>query len=81
MRKSLDYILGRFPDHGNKILDLFNQDDDFRMLCEDFLASMQGLEECRLNVIKDKGLENEFSQVHLELEKEIIHLLGTHRMR
>jgi hypothetical protein len=76
MRKALDYIVRKFPDHSSKIIGLYNRDDDFRILCEDYLSSIQALEECRLNVIKDKGIENEFSQVHLELEKEIIQLMS-----
>ena len=75
MRKALDYILTKLPDHSAEIIELYNKDEDFRILCEDYLASGQALEECRLNVIKDKEFENEFLQVYLELEKEIIHLL------
>jgi hypothetical protein len=75
MRKAFEYLLAKFPDHRTKIIDLYNKDEDFRILCEDYLTSVQALEECRLNVIKDKEFENEFSHVYVELEKEIIHLL------
>ena len=75
MRKVLDYILEKFPDQRPKIIDLYNNDDDFRSLCGDYLTTTETLEECRLNGIKDKKFENEFLRVHVELEKEIIHLL------
>ena len=81
MTKELVYILGKFPDHSDKIIDLYNKDEDFRILCEDYLTSVQALEECRLNVIKDREFENEFSQVYVELEKEIIHLLETYQQK
>ncbi len=75
MRKVLDYILEKFPDQRPKIIDLYNNDDDFRSLCGDYVTTTETLEECRQNGIKDKKFENEFLQVHVELEKEIIHLL------
>ena len=75
MRKSFDLILSKFPDHRTKIIDLYNKDEDFRILCEDFLTSIETLEDCRQNVIKDREFENEFLQVNLDLEKEIVHLL------
>jgi hypothetical protein len=75
MRKAFEFILSRFPDHRNKIIELYNRDEDFRILCEDYLTSVETLEECRQNVIKDKEFEFEFLQVNLDLEKEIIHLL------
>ncbi|HEY6504465.1 MAG TPA: hypothetical protein VIZ28_10865 [Chitinophagaceae bacterium] len=81
MRKALDYILKKLPDHSAEIIDLYNRDDDFRILCEDYLTSVQALEECRVNTIKDKELENEFSLVYLELEKEIVHLLNSRKLK
>jgi hypothetical protein len=75
MRKALEFILSKFPDHRAKIIELHNNDEDFRILCEDYLASTMTLEESRQKVINDREFENEFLQVNLDLEKEIIHLL------
>lgn len=75
MRKAFEYILAKFPDQRTKIIDLYNKDEDFRILCEDYLTSGEVLEKCRLEVMKDRAFENEFSQIYLDLEKEIIHLL------
>jgi len=76
MRKAFEYILSKFPDHRTKIIGLYNNDEDFRILCEDYLTSVQTIQECRQKVIDDRGVENEFLQVNLDLEKEIIHVLG-----
>jgi hypothetical protein len=73
--KALEYMLAKYPDHNAKIIDLYSKDEDFRILCEDYLTIAQSIEKCRLNVIKDKEYKNEFVQVYLDLEKEIIHLL------
>ena len=75
MRKALEFILSRFPDHRTKIIELYNKDEDFRVLCEDYLSSKETIEQCRQNVINDREFENEFLQVNLDLEKEIIHIL------
>jgi len=77
MVKSLAYIVGKFPDHKSMIIDLYARDEDFRTLCEDYLASARMLEEYRQNTIKDRKFENDFSQIYVELEKEINRLLAT----
>ena len=78
MRKAFEFILSKYPDHRTNIIELYNKEEDFRILCEDYLTSVETLEECRQNVIKDREFENEFLQVNLDLEKEIVHLLERH---
>jgi len=70
MGKAFEFILSKFPDHRTRIIELYNNDEDFRILCE---------EECRQKVIEDRGVENEFLQVNLDLEKEIINLLEMYK--
>ena len=43
--------------------------------CVDYLTSVETLEECRTKVLNDRTVENEYVQLSLELEKEILHLL------
>ena len=81
MTKELVYILGKFPDHADKIIDLYNKDEDFRILCEDYITSIHAAEERRLNAIQDRKIEREFLHVNLELEKEIIHLLELNQQK
>ena len=75
MEKELDYVLRKFPDHTAIMIDLYCTDEDFRILCGDYLTSVQTIEECRLKVLKDRTVENEYLQVALDLEKEILCLL------
>ena len=75
MRKAFEFILSKFPGHRDKIIELYNKDEDFRILCEDYLTSVQTIEECRQKVMEDRGVENEFLQLNFDLEKEIIQLL------
>ena len=75
MRKAFEHMLSKFPDHRTRIMELYNKDEEFRILCEDYLTSVQALEEYRLKTLNDREVEKEFLQIYLDLEKEIIHLL------
>lgn len=75
MGKALQYMLSNYPDHSADIIALYDKDEDFRILCEDYLTIAKEIEKCRLKVIKTKEYETEFVQVFLELKKEIHHLL------
>lgn len=75
MDKALEYILTKFPDHRAKIIDLYNTDEEFCSLCEDYLVSAQAIKDYRENVEKNTGFEIEFMQVYIELETEIVQLL------
>jgi hypothetical protein len=77
MEKALEYILRKFPDHSTPMIKLYYWDEDFRILCEDYLTTVHTLEECRLKMLHDKTFENEYLQLSVELEKEIFHLLRT----
>ena len=79
MSTSLEYLLEKFPDHRSKIIVLYNTDEDFRMLCDDYFTAVQGLEKYREKGLKNKDNENEYSQIYVELEKEIIKLLEAGR--
>ena len=81
MTKVLEYIVAKFPDHSSKIIDLFSRNEDFRILCEDYMTSMNEVEERRLNVIKNREVEQEFLKVYMELEKEIIHVLNAYEQK
>ena len=78
MIKALEYILTRFPDQRAKIINLYNTDDDFKTLCEDYFTSVQAIEKCRTSATKGREVENEYLHVNLELEKEILNLFRTY---
>lgn len=78
MIKALDYLVEKFSEHRSKIIVLFNTDEDFRALCEDYLTSAQVLGGDQEKSLKSRETQNEYSQVYAELEKEIMKRLGTH---
>jgi len=76
MDKALKHILLKYPEQSVLIIDLYRKDEDFRILCEDFLGNVESLGECKLNMAKDIELESELLQLNLDLEKEIIRILN-----
>ena len=75
MDKALEYAVRKFPDHAASISNLYRTSEDFRILCEDYLTSVQIVESSRQKALTDKLVENEYIQVSFELEKEIFHML------
>ena len=77
MTNALEYVLAKFPDHSVKIKDLYDKDEEFRMLCEDYLTSKQTLEQFRTGVIKFNPYEKEFMNLSRELEQELVKILNS----
>lgn len=75
MKKIFEFILSKFPEHRSGIIELYNTDEDFRSLCEDYLTSLEAMEEGRKILIKDREVEREYVQLNLDLEKEIFYFL------
>jgi hypothetical protein len=75
MEKALEYILRKFPDYATSITELYYNNEDFRILCEDYLTSVQTVEASRMKVLTNRSVENEYIQVSIELEKEIFQML------
>ena len=76
MNKELNNMLERFPDQRKRIIELYNKNEDFRALCEDYWQSKKALLNSRGNQIEDALLENEYSGLCLELEKEALRFIG-----
>ena len=79
MTKALEYILTKFPDHCAKIIDLYDKDEEFRILCDDYLTSMRTVEQFRTGTIKSNPFEDEFMNINHELENEIREILNPER--
>ena len=64
--------IASFADYMETIKSLYEVDDDFKTLCDDFVTC-----KVKIDVYKSKSLDNlrselEFQQMSFELEKEII---------
>ena len=79
MINALEHVLVKFPDHRVKITDLYDKDEEFRILCDDYLTSVQTLEQIRTGTKTTNPFENEFLDLNHELENELGKILNTER--
>jgi hypothetical protein len=75
MNKVLYKMVERFADQASRIIDLYNTNVDFRALCGDYWQSKQALLNFDGNENADAILENEYSMLCLELEKEALRFI------
>lgn len=66
----LQPIIGRFPDERNQIIQLFNNDLNFRSICEDYWVCITMLEKSR-SAESDSKPEFEYDSIRELLETEL----------
>ncbi len=79
MTNALEHVLAKFPDHSVKIIDLYDKDEEFRILCDDYLTSQLTLEQLRTDALKTNPFETEFMHLSHELEKELREILNSEK--
>lgn len=67
----LQPILFHFPEARNKIIQLFNNDLNFKSMCEDYWVCLKVLEECNEHRGQDEPLKTEYQAIRALLEKEV----------
>ena len=76
MQKELDMIMENFPEHREKIAELFRNNEDFKSLCMDYWQCRNALLKFRETVLDDVRRENEYARLLNELEQEAARFLG-----
>ncbi|MBZ5857620.1 hypothetical protein [Flavihumibacter profundi] len=77
MEKELDNILERFPQYREKIILLYNNNEDFKSLSDDYLQCKNTLSKLRQHlIVADTRMENEYKALCLDLEQEILQYLN-----
>jgi hypothetical protein len=77
MRKE-QHVLKRFPDHWQSITRLFEQDEDFRVLCIDYADAIEAREKWRgSNDPTAASRVKEYDELMPELESELMQYLAT----
>lgn len=64
--------ISRFAAYMETIRMLYQVDEEFKILCDDYLISKENLERFREKSIEDKQLELEYTRLSWNLEKEIL---------
>ena len=77
MYKELDHMLERFPQHRGRIIELYDRNEDFRSLCNDYLQCKLTMEKFEKDVRHGIRMENQYRVLNLDLEREVLHFLNT----
>lgn len=77
MRKELIHTLDRFPEYRTKIQGLYQLNEDFRSLCEDYFLCREQLQKIKTQNLSGKLTQIECQQLCLDLEKELINYIGS----
>ena len=73
MTRELIFMIERFPSLGMKIIELYNRDQDFRQICNDYVLSVNMLEAFRKTEPDIMKVKSDYEEVSEDLKKEILH--------
>lgn len=75
MQKELNDILELFPAYRRKIIELYNSNEDFQLLCEDYWQCKNALSKFRQHLQEDAKTENEYMRMCEDLEHDALRFL------
>jgi hypothetical protein len=75
MDDDLKFILDRFSSRRARILAFYQENEEFKGLCQDFYTSAQQLDNLKKKILKDRASELEYRKLFLELESDLLKLL------
>lgn len=76
MQKELDIILEHFPGFRGRIIELYQSNEDFKLLCEDYWQCRMALQKFREHLQEDTNTEKEYMRLCMDLEKDARKFLG-----
>lgn len=76
MQSELDMLLENFPEHREKVIELFRSNDDFKSLCMDYWQCKIAMLKFHETVLDDLRTENEYIKLCMDLELEAIDFLN-----
>jgi hypothetical protein len=71
MTKELIYLIDHFPSQKMKIIELYNHDQDFRQLCNDYCLSINMLEAFKKTEPDIRKVKRDYKLVSKDLENEL----------
>jgi hypothetical protein len=75
LNKQLSVIKKKFPQQSERIEELYETDEDFRMLCSDYFLCDQYLQKFKKEFGEKRLSLNEYENIRTELEKELQHFI------
>ena len=67
----LRVIRERFPGQDTRLGQLYDQDEEFQLLCLDYVASLEALKSYQENLHQQGRSAEEYKEIVRELEKEL----------
>ena len=75
LNEQMRLIKKKFPGQSERIEELYETDEDFRMLCSDYILCMQFLQKFQKEFGEKKHSLKEYESMREELEKELQHFI------
>jgi len=76
LTKILKVIKEKFPHRENRIEQLYNEDENFQMLCRDYLTCLEAMNKYRHISSEQRENLREYKSIISELEKELSEFLS-----
>ena len=71
----LIYVTNRFPAFHEKVVDLYNQSEEFQSLCNDYYLCIKSLDQWKTKIENDKKCLLEYTDLKTTLEQEMCRFL------
>ena len=75
LNEYLKAVKHKFPDESERIENLYQADEDFRALCEDYFSCMQNLQKFKKEFSEKRYTLEEYRNIQTELEKELLEFI------
>ena len=72
MHPSLRVVTSRFPEIKERAVHLFERDEDFHDLCEEYGACTEAMSRLETNGASAEGLRREYAALLLRIEHELL---------
>jgi len=76
MKAELLCTIEKFPALKEKITSLFDDSDEFQVLCHDYFLCVKSLGHWETSIEKDEKFLHEYKDLKVTLEKELLRFLG-----
>jgi hypothetical protein len=78
MRAELSCMVEKFPGLTDKILVLYDANEEFQTLCSDYLLCLKSLDQWVRSLEKDEMFVQEYSELEKILEAELVQYIKSH---
>ncbi len=69
------YVTNRFPAFHEKVVDLYNQSEEFQALCNDYFLCIKSLDQWKTKIENDRKCLLEYTDLKVALEQEMCRFL------